>query len=72
MGILIWTFGHVTLPVIEKNFKLWNSLEMFILSKVGLNKINPFTLSQITYGFQKSNHGSREFWKKISENYINS
>lgn len=43
---------------------------MFIMSKVGLNKINSFTLSQITYGFQKSNHGSKEFWKKIAENYI--
>ena len=44
---------------------------MFILSKVGLNKLNPFTLSQITYGFQKSNQGSKEFWKKAGEHYNN-
>ena len=44
---------------------------MFIINKVGLSRVNPFTLSQITYGFQKSGHGSKEFWKSISENYNN-
>jgi hypothetical protein len=51
IGILAWSFGHAGLSVIENNYKLWNSLEMFIINKVGLSRVNPFTLSQITYGF---------------------
>jgi hypothetical protein len=45
VGILIWSFGHVDLEVIKKNFKLWNSFEMYILNKVGLKWFNNFTVT---------------------------
>jgi hypothetical protein len=71
IGLLIWSFGHSDIDVVKANQRLWNSIEMFILNKVGLKKFNGFTISQITYGLSKSGQGSKEFWNAISENYIN-
>lgn len=44
---------------------------MFITNKIGLKKFNFFNLSQITYGFSKAGHGSKEFWASLADNYAN-
>lgn len=69
VGILVWSLGHADLDVVKGNFRLWSSLEMFILTEVKLKSFNNFNLSQITYGFSKAQQGSKEFWDKLGELY---
>ena len=43
---------------------------MYILTEVKLKTFNNFNLSQICYGFSKAQQGSREFWDKLGETYV--
>ncbi len=45
VGILMWSFGHSGQDVVNNNFKLWNTFEVYITQKIGLNKFNNFNLS---------------------------
>lgn len=67
---MVWSLGHLDMDNVKGNSKLWNSLEMYILTEVKLKSFNNFNLSQICYGFSKAQQGSREFWDKLGETYI--